>query len=183
VKLTEVSLDIFIVLMLLFALVFAARSFWAFLGLDKRKKEDTNVYPKLDPTADALNDIVHATALSNVILEDLRTILNRPNAASQNLIARVDELQMFLVKQDAGKVQVLDAIVAELERLNKNQKQFTAAISSMFSGGSITTVDDEEGANMERAQVLMRRYGLTQEQAMDRVKGSNPYQTNNRGGR
>ena len=98
----------------------------------------------------------------------------------QGVITKLDELELFLKKQDQMKILAIDTLVMDFAKFAKSQQQF---VNVLFNGGSISTVGDEEAAEMERINDLMRRYGISREAATERVKGSAVYQPNTGRGR
>jgi hypothetical protein len=91
------------------------------------------------------------------------------------VIGKLDELQLFIMKQDAKKILALDAVVLDFGKFAKQQKEFQQVL---FNGGSIQTMDDETSAQEEKILALQRRYGLTREAAVERVRGAEVYQPN-----
>jgi hypothetical protein len=97
------------------------------------------------------------------------------HADLQGVISKLDDLQLFIKKQDAQKILALDAVVLDFGKFAKQQKEFQQVL---FNGGSIQTMDDETSAQEEKILALQRRYGLTREAAVERVRGAEVYQPN-----
>ena len=111
-------------------------------------------------------------------LQRIADILAQSRAAKPDvvaLIARLDELQLFLHKQHASTLVALDALVLDFGKFQKQQANF---MNALFNSGSITTVDDAESANLEKIDALTRRYGISRELAEERVRGSAVYEPN-----
>ena len=139
------------------------------------------------PMLDKLDEIATATSTQAVEMERLTTTLmatTRPSSAEPNLllhadlqgvITKLDEFQLFVTKQDAKKIVALDAVVLDFGKFAKQQKDFQ---NTLFNGGSIQTMDDETSAQEEKILALQRRYGLTREAAVERVRGAAVYEPN-----
>jgi hypothetical protein len=123
---------------------------------------------QIDELIEVIKDIRRASSVGAVELEKIAGSVGR-----SDVIARLDELQLFLQKQDAAKMLPLDALVLDFGKFQKQQANFMNAI---FNGGSVSTVDDEEAARLEKIDALVRRYGISRELAEERVRGSAVYE-------
>lgn len=121
-------------------------------------KVNTNPCPTLD---------------SQELIAGIREIMGRPRADVQGVITKLDEMEISLTKQGAKRLEVLDVIV---ETLDKNAKEQRAMLRNIFNSGTITSMDDATGADAERIEAMMRRYGLSLEEARERVRSSSVYE-------
>ena len=135
---------------------------------------------QMDEVLDVLKEIRDASSVGAVELEKVAGAAEWARGGVSGVADKLDKLQAFLQKQDAMKILAMDTLVMDFAKFSKSQHQF---VNSLFNGGSISTVGDEEAAEMERINDLMRRYGISREAATERVKGSSVYQSSTGRGR
>ena len=158
------------------------------------------------PTLDALREFqrahVDVSSRTHAQMSEVISLLrNPPNDSAPERIAgmladvatndRIDVLIAAcesLVRLEGSKpkdherhmLAALDTLAVEFEKFRKQQAAF---LNSIFNGGSVSTVDDADAAEMEEIETLMRRYGIDRPTATDRVRARKTYSANaGRGG-
>ena len=106
-------------------------------------------------------------------LQRIADISVKPRADLQGLIAKLDEFQLFIKNENGAFLTAIDTLVLDF---GKFQKQQANLMNVLFNGGSVTSVDDEKAAEMERIEALMRRYGISRELAEERVRRTAVYE-------
>ncbi len=106
------------------------------------------------------------------ITDILKVMLATPNG-SKAAFERFDEfevhLRVLLEKQHHAQLQ---AMVFEFSKFAKQQAHF---LNVILNGGGISATDDTTSAQEEKIVSMMARYGLTREEAKERVLGAAVY--------